>query len=89
MADEPEGAELNFAKFAKICHFYRDDMDSKHIYLAYRALDRDLDGGIDQNEFYHIFDVVNVDYSLDAFETFGTVTGPTRWHQRLPSPWPG
>lgn len=88
MAGEPEGSDLNFAKFAKICHFYRDNMATKQIYLAYRALDRDFDGGISLAEFYHIFDVVNVDYSLDAFETFGTVTGPTRWHQRLPSPWP-
>eukprot|EP00040_Diaphanoeca_grandis_P034939 m.218307 g.218307 ORF g.218307 m.218307 type:complete len:822 (-) comp33264_c0_seq1:102-2567(-) len=78
-------SDMNFKQFYMVCKFYRDTLSNKHIYLAYRAIDVDLTGTISLVEFYQIFDVLSVKYSLNTLDTLGTLESSVRWHQRLGS----
>lgn len=55
---------MPFQTFYKICKSYKDNLTNKHIYLAYRSLDTDLNGRISFEEFQNIFDVLDVSYSI-------------------------
>eukprot|EP00041_Stephanoeca_diplocostata_P021215 m.489432 g.489432 ORF g.489432 m.489432 type:complete len:820 (+) comp21768_c0_seq2:262-2721(+) len=59
-------ASMDFKTFYMICKFYDDSLTKKHIYLAYRALDQDINSGISFEEFQEFYDVLDVKYELFA-----------------------
>lgn len=56
---------MPFQTFFKVCKSYKDTLSNKHIYLAYRSLDTDLNGRISFDEFQNIFDVLDVAYRIE------------------------
>lgn len=61
---DDEEIAMGFASFYRVCKSYRDTLTDKHIYLAYRSLDNDLNGTINFSEFQNIFEVLDVSYHL-------------------------
>lgn len=57
---------MDFKTFYMVSKFYDDSLTKKHIYLAYRALDQDLDKGVSFKEFQEFYDVLDVKYELFA-----------------------
>eukprot|EP00055_Hartaetosiga_balthica_P000120 m.135708 g.135708 ORF g.135708 m.135708 type:complete len:776 (-) comp10155_c0_seq1:130-2457(-) len=62
---------LTMRAFKEIFQQYESDVTAERIVLCFKALDLESDGRLTRDEFYRFYDVVNLNWQLDAFATLG------------------